>query len=207
MSNLFVKKKLYTKNINHIKKNLCCYEIPQNYLLKTNVTSIHKWLVVELSLTSSLKIIQYETNFSNEKKLLNLLSIQKNKKSFFLNDSLKRKLERFFFVLYFFKQAFLLKNFIMGQIYRPFKNGFIVVISGLVCFLPKNNCSYINFDMTKNNIFFISSFNENNVKTVILSQRNMYKRINYTLFNMASRFVRFKKSYGRRNSGGQSFKL
>lgn len=194
MSNLHLNKKVYKKNISHVKKSLHCYKTFKNRLIRTNIISISKLLIIELNFKSSIKIIQHQSSFLNEKKILNLFITQKSQNySSFSNFSLK-KLEKLFFISSFFKQIFLLKNFVKGRIYHFFKNGFIVVLNGLVCFLPIKNCSYINFNVGKLNIFFISLFKKNNIKKILLSQRNIHKKVHSTLLKMASRLLFFKNS-------------
>lgn len=202
MSNLNIKKKLSVKNLSRIKKNIDSYKSLQFSLLKTEIIPISKFIMIELNLKASLKIINYQNNFIGERKLLNLFIVKKNKDCVSFNNFSLKRLEKQFFVLSFLKQIFSLKYFIKGRIYHFFKNGFIVILNGLVCFLPTNNCSYLDFGIGKSNIFFVLFFSENNTNKIILSQRNIYKKIHHTLFRMASRLVGFKKFDGRRNSIG-----
>ena len=192
MSNLLLNQKLFQKNISLVKENLYYYKSSKNHLLKTSIISISKFLIIELNLKSSFKIIQHQSSFSNSKKLINLFLIQKNQNCALFDNFVLKKLEKLFFVTTFLKQIFLLKRFVKGRIYHFFKNGFIVALNGLICFLPINNCSYINFKVGKLNIFFLAFFNEHNTKTIILSQRNIYKKIHSTLFKMTSRLLFLK---------------
>ena len=193
MSNLFTNQRLYKKNINLLKKDLYCFKNVKNYLFKTNIIFISKYLFIELNLARTLKIMMGQTFFSNKKKSLNFLLVKKNKNcSLFANSSLK-KIERFFFVIFFLKKIFLSKTFLKARIIHFFKNGFIVILNGLVCFLPINNCSYINFQVGRINIFFISFFSENNFKTIVLSQKDIHKKINSNLVKMTSRLIFLKK--------------
>lgn len=192
MSNLSLNQKLYKKNISLIKENLYCYKSFKNHLLKTNIVSVSKFLMIEFNLKATFKIIQHQNLFFNSKKSINLFLIQKSQNCVLFDNFALKKLEKLFFVLIFLKQIFFLKRFIKGRVYHFFKNGFIVALNGLICFLPINNCSYINFGVGKLNIFFVAFFNESNIKTIILSQRNIYKKIHSTLFKMTSRLLFFK---------------
>jgi hypothetical protein len=193
MFSLFLNQKSNTKNINQIKETLSYYKAIKTHLLKTSLFSISKFLIIELNLKLSLKIIQYENTFVTSKKSLHLFVNQKSQNCSSFNNLSLEKIKKSFFVRSFFKQIFLLESFIKGRVYQFFKNGFIVILNGLVCFLPINNCSYINFNVGKLNIFLISILKRNNFKkTIILSQRNIHKKIHYTLLKMASRLIFLK---------------
>jgi hypothetical protein len=194
MSQISFNQMLYKKNLNQIKENLNCYRTSRNHLLRTNIISISKFIIIELYLKPSFKIIQSQTVVLCEKKLLNLLAVQKSQECFLFDNFSLKKFEKLFFVISFLKQIFLLNNFVKGRVYHFFKNGFIVILNGLVCFLPLNNCSYINFNLGKLNVFLISFFNELNIKTILLSQRNIHKKVHSTLLKLTSRLSFLKNS-------------
>ena len=194
MSSLFFDQRLYKKNIDLLKKNLYCFKDVKSYFFKTNITLISKFLLIELNLKSAFKIIICQTFFLNKKKSLNLLLTKNEKNNFLFANSSLKKIEKFFFVMFFLKQIFLLKTFVKGRVFHFFKNGFVVILNGLICFLPMTNCSYINFNIGKINIFFISFFSENNFKTIILSQKNIHKKINSNLLKMTSRLLFLEKN-------------
>ncbi len=188
--------------MNLIKKSFYFYKVSNNFLVKLNFFLTPKYLLINSHLQLFSKLIDYQ-NQSNFVYKMNIKHVFLSKKSnkYIFDNSMSKKAERLFFVLCFLKQAFLSKTFIKGQIYRFFKKGFIVSLNGFVSFLSLNNCSFLNFIIGNLNIFFVSSFNENKTKTIMLSQRKIYRKIHKILLKMASRLV-ILKTNGRCNSIG-----
>jgi len=178
-----------TKNYGLIKKNLYCYKILKSRLIKTKINVISKFLIIEFNIKSEFYIIQKIKPLIKNSHLLNLYLTDKKNIYNFIDNFFSKKLDKLFFVLFFFKQTFLLKNFVKGRVLNFFKNGFVIVQNGFLCFLPTSNCLHINFFLGKLNIFFISFFNEKENKTIVLSQKNIYKKLHFTLLKMASRIL------------------
>jgi hypothetical protein len=190
MSKLLTNKsKKNNKNYSFIKKKLFCYKFLNFCLVKTVIIILSKILIVEFSIKSEFYIIQSVKFLTKKSHLLNLYIVSKKNIFSFTDSFYSKKLNKLFFVLFFFKQTFFLKNFIKGRVLSFFKKSFIIVINGFICLLPFNNCFRINFSSGKLNVFFISLFNEKGNKTLVLSQKSIYKKIHYTLLKMSSRIL------------------
>ena len=191
---MYLKEKTYEQNINLIKKNLSYYKRSKDCLLITNYVSMKKILLIESDLDMNFELVDHEDEYSflDKKRSLTFVSVQLTRRCILTNDIPLKKIKRLFFAHFFFKHAFLLKNYLEGRVYRAFKNGFAIVLSGLVCFLPLNNCSYVNFTIGESNLFFILFLNTSKTKSTVLSQRKVYRKVHSVLLKMSSRLAFLK---------------
>lgn len=181
--------KLDIRNKDFVKRNILCYKFFDNRIVKTEIVDmLRKKIVVDLGLNSSFKVFEdYCVNFERKKLVPNFSLNINSDNSIFIDITFCDNIKKKFFVMFYLRQLFDLKKLFEGRTCKVSRNGLLVFLNGYVCLLPFKNCYYSNFEVGRLNIFFVSNFFETFEKGVFLSQRNIHKKLHYSLLKLSSK--------------------
>nr|YP_009476716.1 ribosomal protein S1 [Proteomonas sulcata]AVM81209.1 ribosomal protein S1 [Proteomonas sulcata] len=184
------------KQTNKIKKALPCFRIERNRVIESQVKMNQS---SKIDISTELK---YDVNLSKEtihflqpKKndyiQLRINSIESLFNTITVNTTTVQKDQNKKFTWNILKQTYKNKYFIKGRILNSIKGGMAIGFCGIVAFLPMSHS--IPSIIGQINLFQIVSLDIK--KTVIVvSQKNLKRRVNQVLRKLASRFIFLNES-------------
>lgn len=179
-----------------IKNWLPCYKLERNRIIEGEIKKSNSNLI---HITTQLK---YDIHFYTDKtdnltlqdeKLaqLRLNSLESLFNTITVNRSTVQKEQNLNYTREIVKQVYNNKYFIKGRILNPIKGGMAVGFCGVVAFLPMSY--FTTSTIGRLNIFYIVSLDIKK-NMIVVSQKNLNKRVHRILRKLASRLIFLNES-------------